>query len=196
MSRPDLSAPRLVLASSSPRRIELLAQIGVVPDHVDPADLDETPLKNETPSRLAERLARGKAEVVAARSSDAIVLAADTVVALGRRLLEKPADEAEAKRFLELLSGRNHRVFTGVAVAAKGRITHRVVETRVTFKTLSPAEIAAYVAGGDWRGKAGAYGIQGPAGAFIIRIVGSHPAVMGLPLYETANLLTGAGWRQ
>lgn len=161
MSRPDLSAPRLVLASSSPRRIELLAQIGVVPDHVDPADIDETPLKGETPTRLAERLARGKAEVVAERSPDAIVLAADTVVALGRRLLEKPADEAEARRFLELLSGRNHRVFTGVVVIAGGQTTCRVVDTRVSFKTLSAEEIATYVASGEWRGKAGGYGIQG-----------------------------------
>lgn len=190
-----MSRPELVLASASPRRIELLALIGIKPDRIEPADIDETPLRDETPPRLAARLARSKAQVVAARSPDAVVLAADTVVAVGRRLLEKAADEAEATKFLTLLSGRNHRVFTGVAVAAKGRITHRVVETRVTFKTLSPAEIAAYVASGDWRGKAGAYGIQGPAGAFVIRIVGSHPAVMGLPLYETANLLNGAGWR-
>ncbi|MET4682987.1 Maf family protein [Brevundimonas faecalis] len=195
MSRPDLSAPRLVLASSSPRRIELLAQIGVVPDHVDPADIDETPLKGEAPARLAERLARGKAEVVAARSPDAVVLAADTVVAVGRRLLEKPADEAEARRFLELLSGRNHRVYTGVVVIANGAVSARVVETRVSFKTLSPEDVAAYVASGEWRGKAGGYGIQGRAAAFVRRIVGSHPAVMGLPLYEAANLLYGAGWR-
>ncbi len=184
-----------MLASSSPRRVELLALIGITPDRIDPADIDETPLRDETPPRLAARLALSKAGVVAARSPDAVVLAADTVVAVGRRFLEKAADEAEATRFLKLLSGRNHRVFTGVAVASQGRIAHRVVETRVTFKTLSDAEIAAYVAGGDWRGKAGAYGIQGPAGAFIIRIVGSHPAVMGLPLYETVNLLNGAGWR-
>lgn len=190
-----MSRPELVLASASPRRIELLALIGITPDRIDPADIDETPLRDETPPRLAARLARSKAEVVAARSPDAVVLAADTVVAVGRRFLEKAADEAEATKFLTLLSGRNHRVFTGVAVAANGRTTHRVVETRVTFKTLSTAEIAAYVASGDWRGKAGAYGIQGPAGAFVIRIVGSHPAVMGLPLYETANLLNGAGWR-
>lgn len=190
-----MSRPELVLASASPRRIELLALIGITPDRIEPADIDETPLRDETPPRLAARLARSKAEVVAGRSPDAVVLAADTVVAVGRRLLEKAADEAEATKFLTLLSGRNHRVFTGVAVAAGGRTTHRVVETRVTFKTLSEAEIAAYVTSGDWRGKAGAYGIQGPAGAFVIRIVGSHPAVMGLPLYETANLLNGAGWR-
>lgn len=187
--------PHLVLASASPRRIELLAQIGIVPDRIEPADIDETPRRDETPPRLAARLATSKAQAIAERNPDAVVLAADTVVAVGRRLLEKAADEAEATRFLKLLSGRNHRVFTGVAVAHAGRTSHRVVETRVTFKPLSDAEIATYVAGGDWRGKAGGYGIQGPAGAFVIRIVGSHPAVMGLPLHETANLLTGVGWR-
>jgi len=186
--------PQLVLASASPRRLELLAQVGVVPDRVDPADVDETPEKAETPPRLAERLARSKARVVADRAPDAVVLAADTVVAVGRRLLEKPADAAEAERFLRLLSGRNHRVFTGVAVARGGRLSSRVVETRVSFKPLSDVEIAAYLATNDWRGKAGGYAIQGPAGAFVRRIVGSHPAVMGLPLYETMQLLTGVGW--
>lgn len=190
-----MSRPELVLASSSPRRIELLAQVGIVPDRIDPADIDETPQKSETPARLAERLARTKAQVVAERHSDACIVAADTVVSVGRRLLEKAADEAEAARFLRLLSGRNHRVHTAVAVAHAGRLTARVVETRVAFKTLSDAEIAGYVASGDWRGKAGGYGIQGPAGAFVRRIVGSHPAVMGLPLYETVNLLAGVGWR-
>lgn len=195
MSRPDASARRLILASASPRRLELLAQIGVAPDLVAPADIDETPLKAEPPARLAQRLACAKAEVLAARHPDDVILAADTVVAVGRRLLEKPVDEAEAARFLKLLSGRNHRVFTGVAVACGGRTAWRVVETRVSFKPLSPDEIASYVASGEWRGKAGGYGIQGRAAAFISRIVGSHPAVMGLPLYETANLLRGAGWR-
>ncbi|MBG7614612.1 septum formation protein Maf [Brevundimonas sp. BAL450] len=186
----------LVLASASPRRIELLAQIGITPDRIVPADIDETPLKAETPPRLAERLARIKAETVGARETEALVLAADTVVAVGRRLLEKPADEAEARRFLALLSGRNHRVFTGVAVKAPGRdAAVRVVETRVAFKPLSDDEIAGYLKTGDWRGKAGGYAIQGPAGAFVRRIVGSHPAVMGLPLYETVQLLRGAGWR-
>lgn len=190
-----MSRPELVLASASPRRIELLALVGITPDRVEPADIDETPLKDETPSRLAARLAVTKAEAVAARSPDAVVLAADTVVAVGRRLLEKAADEAEATRFLKLLSGRNHRVFTGVAVAAGGKTRRRVVDTRVSFKVLSDAEIAAYVASGEWRGKAGAYGIQGRAGAFVTRLVGSYPAVMGLPLFETVNLLNGAGWR-
>jgi len=191
-----MSRPELVLASASPRRIELLALIGITPDRIDPADIDETPLKDETPSRLAVRLARTKAAAVAARSPGAVVLAADTVVAVGRRLLEKPADADEAERFLRLLSGRNHRVFTGVAVALGDRATHRCVDTRVAFKRLSDAEIAAYVAGGDWRGKAGGYGIQGPAAAFVLKIIGSHPAVMGLPLPETVNLLAGAGWRR
>jgi septum formation protein len=191
-----VALPELVLASASPRRIELLALIGITPDRIDPADIDETPLKDETPSRLAVRLARTKAQAVAARSPDAVVLAADTVVAVGRRLLEKPADAAEAEKFLRLLSGRNHRVFTGVAVAVGEKVTHRVVDTRVAIKRLSDAEIADYVAGGDWRGKAGGYGIQGPAAAFVLKIIGSHPAVMGLPLPETVNLLAGAGWRK
>ena len=195
MSRPDVTAGKLVLASSSPRRVELLAQIGIVPDQIDPADIDETPLKAELPARLAQRLATSKAAVVAERHPDGVVLAADTVVAVGRRLLEKPADENGARRFLKLLSGRNHRVFTGIAVVSNGRTSWRVVDTRVTFKTLSDSEIDAYVASGEWRGKAGGYGIQGRAAAFIQRIVGSHPAVMGLPLYEASNLLYGAGWR-
>ena len=191
-----MSRPELVLASASPRRIELLALIGIKPDRIDPADIDETPQKDETPSRLAVRLARTKAQTIAARSPGAAVLAADTVVAVGRRLLEKPADAAEAEKFLRLLSGRNHRVFTGVAVAMGDVVRHRVVDTRVAIKRLSDAEIADYVAGGDWKGKAGGYGIQGPAAAFVLRIIGSHPAVMGLPLPETVNLLAGAGWRR
>lgn len=190
-----MSRPELVLASSSPRRVELLALVGFTPDTIDPADIDETPLKDETPRRLAQRLAVTKAQVVAERHPSAVVLAADTVVAVGRRFLEKAADEAEATRFLKLLSGRNHRVFTGVAVVRDGRVTHRVNETRVTFKVLSEVEIASYVAGGDWKGKAGAYGIQGAASAFVRQIVGSHHGVMGLPLYETVNLLAGAGLR-
>lgn len=187
--------PELVLASASPRRVELLALVGIVPDRIEPADIDETPLKGETPPRLAARLAVGKARAVAERAPETVVLAADTVVAVGRRLLEKAADEAEAVRFLKLLSGRNHRVLTGIAVAAGGKVRQRVVEARVTFKVLSDAEIAAYVVSGEWKGKAGGYGIQGRAGAFVTRIVGSYPAIVGLPLYETVNLLAGAGWR-
>ena len=190
-----MASLELVLASSSPRRIELLAQVGIRPDHIDPADIDETPLKGETPPLLARRLASSKAQVVASRHPQAIVIAADTVVSVGRRFLEKAADEAEARRFLKLLSGRNHRVHTGVAVIRDGRLSVRVNATRVSFKPLSDDEIAAYVATGDWRGKAGGYGIQGPAGAFVQRIVGSHPSVMGLPVYEAVQLLTGVGWR-
>lgn len=190
-----MSRPELVLASASPRRVELLALVGIVPDRIEPADIDESPLKDETPPRLAARLARAKAAVVAERAPEAVVLAADTVVAVGRRLLEKAADEAEAVRFLKLLSGRNHRVFTGVAVASGGVIRHRVVEARVSVKALSDAEIAAYVRSDEWRGKAGGYGIQGRAAAFVTRIVGSYPAIVGLPLHETVNLLAGAGWR-
>lgn len=190
-----MASPQLVLASSSPRRIELLAQVGIRPDHIDPADIDETPLKAETPPLLARRLASSKAQAVAARHPRAVVIAADTVVSVGRRFLEKAADEAEAARFLKLLSGRNHRVHTGVAVIRDLRLSVRVNETRVSFKPLSDHEIAAYVATGDWRGKAGGYGIQGPAGAFVQRIVGSHSSVMGLPVHEAVQLLTGVGWR-
>ena len=188
--------PRLILASASPRRLELLRQIGVEPDAVDPAHIDETPLKKETPRRLAERLAREKARAGSAAHPDAFVLGADTVVAVGRRLLEKAADAAEARAFLELLSGRNHKVLTGVAVAAPGgRMAVRVAEARVAFKRLTAAEIEAYVASGEWTGKAGGYGIQGVAGGWVTQIVGSYTAIVGLPLYETRCLLDGLGWR-
>lgn len=184
---------RLILASASPRRRDLLAQIGIVPDEVRPADIDETPLKDESPRALAERLARGKAAAVA---GDGFVLAADTVVAVGRRILPKAEDEATARRCLELLSGRAHRVFTGICVIAPdGRQASRVVEARVQVKRLTEAEIAAYLASGDWHGKAGGYAIQGPAGAFIPAINGSYSAIVGLPLYETKAVLVGLGWR-
>lgn len=189
--------PPLVLASASPRRLELLAQLGIAPDEVLPADLDESPLRDETPRLLAVRLAREKAAAVAALRPEAFVLAADTVVAVGRRLLGKAADEAEVRRFLDLLSGRAHRVLTGVAVAVPdGRVSARLSETRLQFKRLTPVEIDAYVAGGDWRGKAGGYGVQGRAGAFVRGLNGSYTGVVGLPLYETMNLLTGLGWRR
>ncbi len=187
---------RLVLASASPRRLELLAQLGVRPDEILPADLDETPLKEETPRLLAQRLATEKCRAVHGLRPDAYVLAADTVVAVGRRLLGKAAHEAEARRFLQLLSGRAHRVLTGVAVAAPGgRSASRLSETRLQFKRLTEAEIESYVASGDWRGKAGGYGIQSRAGAFVRGLNGSYTGVVGLPLYETMNLLTGLGWR-
>ena len=183
---------RLILASASPRRRDLLAQIGIVPDEVRPADIDETPLKEESPRALAERLAREKAAAVA---GDGFVLAADTVVAVGRRILPKAEDEATARRCLELLSGRAHRVFTGLSVIAPdGRQASRVVDARVQVKRLTEAEIAAYLASGDWHGKAGGYAIQGPAGAFIPAINGSYSAIVGLPLYETSAMLVGLGW--
>jgi septum formation protein len=186
----------LVLASASPRRLDLLAQVGVAPDRVDPADIDETPLRDETPRRHALRLAIEKARAVASRSPGAIVLAADTVVAVGRRILPKAETPEQAAYCLKLLSGRNHKVLTGVAaIAPDGREASRLVETRVQFKHLSDAEQADYLAGGEWNGKAGGYGVQGVAGGFIIDLHGSYTSVVGLPLYETLNLLTGLGYR-
>jgi septum formation protein len=189
------AASRLVLASASPRRLDLLAQIGITPSAVAPADIDESPLKDETPRRLALRLAREKAERAALGHPDAIVLAADTVVAVGRRMLPKAADDAEVAACLRLLSGRAHRVMTGVAVAVPGgRVSARLVETRLIFKRLTEAEISIYVALGEGIGKAGGYGVQGRAGAFVQALSGSYPAVVGLPLVETVNLLRGAGY--
>ena len=187
----------LVLASASPRRLDLLAQVGVAPDRVDPADIDETPLRDETPRRHALRLAVEKARAVAPRSPGAIVLAADTVVAVGRRILPKAETPEQAAYCLKLLSGRNHKVLTGVAaIAPDGREASRLVETRVQFKHLSNQEQADYLAGGEWNGKAGGYGVQGVAGGFIIDLHGSYTSVVGLPLYETLNLLTGLGYRK
>jgi septum formation protein len=182
---------RLILASASPRRLALLAQIGVAPDEVIGAEIDETPLKKETPRALAARLARAKAEAV--NAGDALVIAADTVVAVGRRILPKAETEAEARACLRLLSGRSHRVFTGVAVkTAAGEIRQRLVETRVAFKALSKEDIEAYIASGEWKGKAGGYAAQGLAGRYIVSIVGSYSSIVGLPLYETANLIESA----
>jgi septum formation protein len=185
----------LVLASASPRRLDLLRQIDLDPDIIDPADIDESRRKGETPVQLAARLARGKAEAVAARHSGAYVLAADTVVACGRRDLPKPHDEAAARACLRLLSGRRHRVHTGVVVMAPdGRATERVVTTAVAFKRLSPQEVEAYIASGEWDGKAGGYAIQGRAEALILGIQGSYSNVVGLPLRETAAMLAGLGY--
>jgi septum formation protein len=186
----------LVLASASPRRLELLRQIGLEPDRIDPADIDETPLPRETPRLLALRLALQKAEAAAARAGDAYVLGADTVVAAGRRVLGKAEHEEEARGWLRLLSGRAHRVLTGVAVIAPdGRRAWRIGEARVHFKRLTDAEISSYLESGEWAGKAGAYAIQGRAGAFVTAINGSYSAVVGLPLYETRALLEGLGYR-
>ncbi len=183
-----------VLASASPRRLDLLRQVGIEPSRVAPADIDETPLKDETPRLLALRLAKAKAAAVSAPGE--YVLAADTVVAVGRRVLPKAETEDEAKACLALLSGRAHRVLTAVAVAAPdGRIASRLVETKVRFKRLADDEAADYLASGEWRGKAGGYGVQGRAGAFVIELQGSYPAVVGLPLYETLALLRGLGWK-
>lgn len=182
---------RLVLASASPRRLALLAQIGVTPDDVVATDIDETPLAGETPRRLALRLAREKA--LAVRAEDARVLAADTVVAVGRRILPKVETEQEARACLALLSGRSHRVYTGVVLKTpEGGLRERLVETRVAFKRVTRADIEAYIASDEWRGKAGGYAAQGLAARFIMSIIGSYSSVVGLPLYETALLLDGA----
>lgn len=186
--------PALILASASPRRVDLLAQVGYTPARVVPADVDETPLKNELPRQLAARLAELKARAVADTAPGQIVLAADTVVAVGRRALGKPQDAEEARRFLEMLSGRNHKVLGGICVIGPDGAAHtRVVSTSVTFKALSSEEIAAYLDTGEWDGKAGAYAIQGHAGALIRKIGGSYSNVVGLSLYETVNLLKGLG---
>ena len=187
----------LVLASASPRRLDLLRQIGIEPDRVEPAEIDESPLAKETPRLMARRLARLKAEAVATRAPGAYVIAADTVVAVGLRVLDKTEDEARARAWLGLLSGRNHKVLTAVAVTAPdGRRAERLAEARLRFKRLTAREIDAYLAGGEWRGKAGAYAVQGLAGAFVISLQGSYSAVVGLPLYETSVLLEGLGWRR
>ena len=191
----DGARRRLVLASASPRRLALLAQIGIAPDAVIPSDIDETPLRDEPPRVHAGRLAREKAQAVAAAEPDAFVLAADTVVACGRRILPKTLDRAEAERCLRLLSGRTHRVYTGLCLAGDGRFSCRVVTTKVGIKRLSETEIAAYLDSGEWDGKAGGYAIQGLAAAFVREISGSYSSVVGLPLYETAQLLTGRGYR-
>ncbi len=184
---------RLILASASPRRLDLLARIGVVPDAIVPAEIDETPLNGEPPVRYACRMAAAKATAVAGRG--ALVLAADTVVAAGRRILPKAESEAEARASLSLLSGRRHRVHSAVTlVDAEGKARHRLSTSIVAFKRLSEEEIAAYLAGGEWRGKAGGYAIQGRAEALVRMVSGSHSGVVGLPLFETRALLRAAGY--
>jgi septum formation protein len=184
-----------ILASASPRRIELLARLGIVPDGVDPADIDETPGKTEIPRDHAQRLAREKCAAVAARHPGALVLAADTVVGVGRRILPKAEDEATARHCLELLSGRRHRVTTAVAVAdASGQIRERISETIVTFHRLDAAAIETLIAAGDWRGKAGGYALQGSAEAWVRWLSGSWSGVVGLPLAETRALLAASGY--
>ena len=192
---------KLVLASGSPRRLQLLAQIGVEPDRLLPLAIDEAPKKKELPRNLAKRLSREKAEAaIAALKGDeamagALVIAADTVVSVGRRILPKAELIEEAAGCLRLLSGRSHRVYTSVAlVTAKGQLRQRLVETRVRFKRLSREDMESYLASGEWRGKAGGYAIQGIAGAFAMKVVGSYSNVVGLPLYETMTMLLGEGY--
>lgn len=187
----------LILASASPRRKALLAQIGIVPDEIIAAEIDETAAKKEIPRDYALRLAREKAGEVAASHPDAFVLAADTVVACGRRILPKAEDEETARDCLSLISGRAHRVYSGLAVIAPGgELTLRIVETRVTVRRLDEMAIGEYIAANEWHDKAGGYAIQGLFSKHIIKITGSYSNVVGLPLYETSNLLVGAGWRK
>jgi septum formation protein len=188
-----VSEHRLVLASASPRRLALLAQIGVSPDRVHPTDIDETPVPHELPRSHAERLARAKADTVDAPGC--FILGADTVVAAGRRILPKTETEAQAQACLTLLSGRRHRVMTAVALRAPdGRRAHRLVESVVGFARLTPGQLRAYLDSGEWQGKAGGYAIQGRAASFIRFLSGSYSNVVGLPLFETAQLLRGLGW--
>lgn len=185
---------RLILASASPRRLELLAQVGLVPHAVRPADIVEVPAPGEVPRVYAKRLATEKAEAVKLGSGE-VVLAADTVVALGRRILEKPADAEQARAFLQVLSGRRHTVFTAISVRDAAGLRGRVVATAVRMKRLSDSEISGYLDSDEWRGKAGGYAIQGRAGAFVPWIGGSYSAVVGLPLTETLGMLQAAGVR-
>jgi septum formation protein len=196
-----IGRPKLVLASGSPRRLGLLNQAGIEPDALRPAEIDEIPVKGELPRALANRLARAKAE--AALSTVRIdeelrgsyILAADTVVAVGRRIMPKAEMLDEAAQCLRLLSGRNHRVYTGIClVTPKEAFRQRLVETRLRFKRLSNEDLEAYLASGEWRGKAGGYAIQGLAGSFVVKLVGSYTNVVGLPLYETLSLLSGEGY--
>ena len=185
---------KLILASASPRRLSLLVQIGITPGAVLPADINEDPLPGEVPREHALRLAQEKAAKIVGENTGAFVLGADTVVGVGRRILPKAETEDQARYCLELMSGRGHRVFTGVALAFDDGMTSRVVETRIKFKRLSKQELTAYIKSGEWQGKAGGYGIQGYAESFISHINGSYSNVVGLPLFETRNLLIGAGY--
>lgn len=189
-----MTGPDLILASASPRRRELIARLGIEPSAVAAADIDETPHKAEVPRDYAARMAREKA--IAVSGGAAHVLAGDTVVAMGRRILPKAEDEATARHCLKLVSGRRHRVFSAITLKAPdGTLRERLSETIVRFKSLSPDEIEAYIAGGEWHGKAGGYAIQGSAEGLIAWISGSHSGVMGLPLFETRALLLAAGFR-
>lgn len=188
---------KLILASSSPRRVDLLAMAGIVPDNIVPADIDETPLKDELPQHLCVRLARAKAEKVASEHPGAIVLGADTVVACGRRDLGKPVDEADARRMLERLSGRRHKVFGGLCViGAGGKATTRLCATTVAFRRLSMADIDAYIESREWEGKAGGYAVQGLAARYVKFISGSHSNIVGLSVYDAVAMLESAGYKK
>ncbi|WP_082658254.1 Maf family protein [Paracoccus sp. MKU1] len=189
---PEQDVPTLILGSASPRRLELLAQIGIVPDRVLPAEIDEAPRRGESPRDYVRRMAREKAAALA-DSAEGAILCADTAVVAGRRILGKPEDAAEARHYLQLLSGRRHRVLTSVALAHDGRLRERLVETIIRFRPLTMAQVEAYLATGEWQGKAGAYAIQGHASAFAIWMQGSYSGVVGLPLAETACLLAAIG---
>jgi septum formation protein len=196
-----IGRPKLVLASGSPRRLSLLNQAGIEPDALRPADVDERPRKGELPRACATRLARAKAEAAlkSVRLDDELrgsfILAADTVVAVGRRILPKAEMVDEASQCLRLLSGRNHRVYTAICIVTqKEAFRQRLVETRVRFKRLNEEDIEAYIGSGQWRGKAGGYAVQGIAGSFVVKMVGSYSSVVGLPLYETVTLLGGEGF--
>jgi len=196
-----IGRPKLVLASGSPRRLGLLNQAGIEPDALRPTEIDEIPVKGELPRALANRLARAKAEAALStirldeELRGAYILAADTVVAVGRRIMPKAEMLDEAAQCLRLLSGRNHRVYTGVClVTPKETFRQRLVETRLRFKRLASDELEAYLASGEWRGKAGGYAVQGLAGTFVVKMVGSYSNVVGLPLYETLSLLGGEGY--
>ena len=191
---PIATNKRLLLASASPRRLDLLAQIGLVPDEVIPADIDESETRAEAPRALAARLARQKAEALRAHlDADTLILAADTVVGVGRRILPKTETREQARACLALLAGRGHRVHTGFSLMSSERIVTKCVTSRVRFKNLSPDEIDSYLASGEWQGKAGGYAIQGRASAFIAGLVGSYSNIVGLPLYEVSEVLRGAG---
>lgn len=187
--------PGLILASASPRRRELLAQIGIIPDQIIAADIDETPLPDESPRQMAGRLAAAKAALITKTHDNYYILASDTVVALGRRILGKASDRDEARKYLTLLSGRRHRVYTGISLITPGnKQISRVIATTVIFKRLSEADLDRYLSHDEWLGKAGAYAIQGQAARFIKAINGSYSNVVGLPLFETANMLQGNGY--
>lgn len=190
-----VTRPPFILASASPRRLQLLEQIGLKPDKIIPADIDETPIKNELPAPYVARIALGKAAKIAAENPDAFVLAADTTVACGRRIMAKAESEKQEREFLELLSGRRHKVITGIVVFAPGgKKSQRIVTTTVHFRRLTTEDIDAYIKSGEWQGKAGGYAIQGLGATFAKSFSGSYTNVVGLSLYETTQMLKGLGF--